>query len=85
MRASVIIPSYNAKERLELNLRALNEQSYDGEDVEVIVIDNGSTDDTMQLLDNFKLKYPMKVIRIEGNRVLPMAGMQGILKPKGIF
>jgi len=83
VRASVIIPSYNAKERLELNLRALNEQTYDREDVEVIVIDNGSTDNTMDLLDKFRLKYPMKVVRIEGNRGIAFGRNAGIYEARG--
>ena len=66
MKASIIIPSYNAKERLYyLNLTALNCQSNDGDDVEVVVIDNGSTDNTIEMLKCFELKYPMKIIRIE--------------------
>ncbi|NMA65036.1 MAG: glycosyltransferase family 2 protein [Clostridiaceae bacterium] len=83
MRASVIIPSYNAKERLKLNLCALNEQSYENNDVEVIVIDNGSTDDTMNLLDEFQLKYPMKTIRIEGNRGIAYGRNTGIYEAEG--
>ena len=67
MKASIIIPSYNSSERLYLNLLALNNQSYNGNDVEVIVVDNGSTDSTSLMLDNFELKYPFKRLRVEKN------------------
>lgn len=67
MKASIIIPSYNSSERLYLNLLALNNQSYNGNDIEVIVVDNGSTDSTSLMLDNFELKYPFKRLRVEKN------------------
>ena len=68
MKASIIIPSYNARQRLYLNLVALNNQSYEEDDIEVIVIDNGSNDNTLQMLKEFRLKYPMKILRIDENR-----------------
>ena len=44
MRLSVVVPAYNEEERLEPMLRAY--ASALGEDAEVIVVVNGSTDDT---------------------------------------
>ncbi|MGI6086079.1 MAG: glycosyltransferase [Acetivibrionales bacterium] len=83
MKASIIIPSYNANERLYLNLKALNCQSYDGDDVEVVVIDNGSFDNTIQMLENFELKYPMKIVRIEKNKGIAYGRNEGILRSEG--
>ena len=83
MKASIIIPSYNANERLYLNLTALNCQSYNGDDVEVVVIDNGSTDNTMEMLKDFELKYPLKIIRIDKNRGIAYGRNEGILNSEG--
>lgn len=83
LKASIIIPSYNARERLYLNLVALNCQSYDDDDVEVVVIDNGSNDNTMEMLKCFELKYPMKAIRIEQNRGIAYGRNEGILNSEG--
>jgi len=83
VKASIIIPSYNASERLYLNLKALNCQSYDGDDVEAVVIDNGSSDNTMEMLEHFRLKYPMKVIRIDKNRGIAYGRNKGILNSEG--
>ena len=60
MKASIIIPSYNSKERLYYNLLSLNNQDCDFEIFEVIVVDNGSNDDTLQMLKKFKAKYNLK-------------------------
>ncbi|NLU52513.1 MAG: glycosyltransferase family 2 protein [Clostridiaceae bacterium] len=83
MRASIIIPAYNARDRLDLNLKALNEQTWEGSDVEVIVIDNGSTDNTMSVLKNVRLKYPLKIIRLEENKGIAYARNAGIYESTG--
>lgn len=83
MKASIIIPSYNARQRLYLNLTALNNQSYEGDDVEVIVIDNGSNDNTMEMLKSFRLKYPMKILRIDKNRGIAQGRNEGVINAEG--
>ena len=83
MKASIIIPSYNARERLFLNLTALNNQDYNSEDAEVVVVDNGSCDHTHEMLQTFKLKFPLKVIRLEKNRGIARGRNEGILNASG--
>lgn len=43
---SVVIPAYNEQDYLEINLSSLANQSYFHDRYEVIVVDNGSTDST---------------------------------------
>ena len=83
MKASIIIPSYNAAERLLLNLEALNCQDYDQKDVEVIVVNNGSTDDTEKTLQFVNLKFPLKIITIEKNQGIARGRNQGIVHACG--
>ncbi|MCK9478221.1 MAG: glycosyltransferase [Firmicutes bacterium] len=83
MKASIIIPSYNSKERLRLNLLSLNCQDYPNDDIEIIVIDNGSDDNTMEMLKGAKLKYPHKFIRIEKNLGIANGRNKGILSATG--
>ena len=64
MKASVIIPSYNSKERLYYNLISLNNQDCDFNIFEVIVVDNGSNDNTLEILESFKDKFDFKFVRI---------------------
>lgn len=46
MQLSVIIPTYNRKDKLAKCLRALLAQTYPAEDFEIVVADDGSTDGT---------------------------------------
>ena len=54
---SVIIPAYNAEDTLGEQLDALAAQDYDGE-WELVVVDNGSTDDTTRVVEDYKRLLP---------------------------
>lgn len=83
MKASVIIPSYNSKDRLFYNLISLNNQDCDFNIFEVIVVDNGSNDNTLNMLENFKAKFVFKFMRLEKNRGIARGRNAGIKKAIG--
>lgn len=61
MTASIIIPTYNGASKLTTTLTALTRQTY--VDFEVIVVIDGSTDDTLSVLSPFrKILRNLKVI-----------------------
>jgi GT2 family glycosyltransferase len=55
----VIIPTYNSADTLEETLRALTGQELI-EYSEIIVVDDGSTDDTARMVKNFEVRYYRK-------------------------
>lgn len=56
-RFSVIIPAFNAGNTLSACLEALDQQSVSKEDYEVIVVDDGSSDNTSKIAKSFDIKY----------------------------
>jgi glycosyltransferase involved in cell wall biosynthesis len=60
---SIIIPTYNRVADLTILLRELGVQPGVGEDAEVIVVDDGSTDGTSAALAQLKLPYDVRCIR----------------------
>ncbi|SFM88697.1 glycosyltransferase [Marinobacter pelagius] len=50
---SVIVPYFNAGMQVEGLLRALSRQSYPHELLEVILVDNGSTDDSRNIIESY--------------------------------
>lgn len=60
VKASVVIPTYNRKAILEKTLRAITDQSVPADDYEVIVVDDGSTDGTGQMVQDL---YPNGNVR----------------------
>lgn len=83
MYASLIIPSYNACERLYYNLLSLNYQDCGFDNFEVIVIDNGSIDNTFEVLSNIDTNYKLKIIRSDKNMGRAFARNAGIKKSEG--
>lgn len=54
---SVVMPCHNAAPTIELQLEALSRQEWDG-DWEVVVSDNGSTDDTITRVERYRHRLP---------------------------
>ncbi len=53
---TVIVPAYNARETLPRCLEALSKQTYPKSLLRVIVVDDGSTDDTRHIAEKFGVK-----------------------------
>ncbi|MDR6550708.1 glycosyltransferase family 2 protein [Paenibacillus qinlingensis] len=83
MKGTIIIPSYNACERLYYNLLSLNLQDYPHDQFEVIVIDNGSADNTARMLSEFQASFRLEVVRIDENKGIAHGRNQGISKAAG--
>ena len=65
MLVSVIIPNYNGKRFLETCLNALRGQTYPPALTEIIVVDDSSTDDSIQFV---RERYPeVKIVRLTSN------------------
>jgi glycosyltransferase involved in cell wall biosynthesis len=84
---SVVIPTYNRKPILEKCLKALEMQklsvSTAVEDYEVVVVDDGSTDGTVQWLEECKNEFPHVQV-FEQNHQGPSAARNlGVLQAKG--
>ncbi len=57
MKVSVIVPAYNAQKFIGKCIEALLAQKYQRENYEIIVIDDGSTDRTSDIVRTYPVKY----------------------------
>lgn len=81
LRVSVIIPSWQQKDLLDHCLRSLETQTF--KDFETVVVDNGSTDGTAELVTQ---KFPQtKLVKLERNLGFAAAVNRGIEKNSGEY
>ncbi len=83
IKISVIIPAYNVEEYIEECLISVMNQTL--EDIEIICVDDGSTDDTLRILNNLKDEDSRICVISQENKGLSSARNQGILKSKGQY
>lgn len=65
IRLTVVIPVYNAEKTIELCLNSLYTQRYNNDDYEIICVNDGSTDGTLQILNKYREKANYKIITQE--------------------
>ena len=62
---SIIIPCYNYEKYIEKCIQSALDQTY--EIIEVIVVDNGSTDDSLKKINTFSHDKRVKIIKLDKN------------------
>jgi len=79
---SIIVPAYNASDRIEHTLNSLMNQTY--KNLEIIIVNDASKDDTLDLVMDFSAQDErIKIINLEKNVGVHEARMCGLRKSKG--
>lgn len=83
-KSSIIIPVYNAEKTLPYCLDSILNQTYT--DFEIILINDGSTDNSQEMIDTFKKRYP-KIIKsfYQKNSGIAKTRNKGIELSKGEY
>lgn len=84
MKISVIIPMYNEEDNVLRTLVEVNSVMKDYDDYEILVVDDGSKDDTYRLAEEFSSDNPhVRVIKQPVNMGMGRALRTGFLHSKG--
>lgn len=79
---SLIISVYNCERFIETALQSVFSQTLPCDNYEIIVVNDGSTDNTMNILDQYQDR--IKIIN-QPNQGLPISANRGILEAKGDY
>ena len=80
---SIIIPVYNSDKYLKRCLESVINQDFDK--IEIILVDDGSTDDSGQICDEYTKKYSNVFVYHKNNEGASLARMFGLRKAKGEY
>lgn len=77
---SVIIPTYNSEKTLEYSLKSIRQQRMNQKEIEILVIDGGSTDKTLDIAR----QYDAAILYNE-HRLPEFAKQQGMMAARGKY
>ena len=80
---SVILPCYNVQEYVERAIDSVVNQTYSN--IEVVAVNDGSTDDTLAVLDNLRTRFANLVVINQKNQGYGTAVQTGINHAKGTY
>jgi Glycosyltransferases involved in cell wall biogenesis len=85
-RISIIVTAHNYAEYLPRCLDSALDQTYPADNYEIVVVDDGSSDETPDLLSDYRFEHPemIRTIRLEGEG-LPSACNAGIKAAEGEY
>jgi dolichyl-phosphate beta-glucosyltransferase len=83
-RLSIVVPAYNEAARLPVTLPLLAEFCERHGSVELLIVDDGSTDSTAALIREFAIRYPfVRLLQNPGNRGKGYSVRHGMEKAEG--
>ena len=83
VQATVIIPAFNSAKTLRATIRSVTAQTF--KDLEIIVIDDGSTDDTRPLLAELQKHEPRLIVLKQKRSGVAAARNNGLAAAKGRY
>jgi dolichol-phosphate mannosyltransferase len=81
-KISIIIPTYNEKDNIAPLLSRVD-KALSGYNYEILIVDDGSKDGTIELASELAFKYPVKVIVRQDERGLATAVVHGLKSAAG--
>ncbi len=86
MLLSVVIPCYNEEKNIPLLLEKLDSSIKDNKEIEIILVNNGSTDNSKEVLQDLIPKYSFaRSVEIEVNQGYGNGILYGLSFAKGLF
>ena len=85
MNLSIVIPVYNSEKYLGNCLDSLIDQNLPPDELEIIAINDGSTDESLEILKSYQAKYPFIKIHDQENQGVSATRNLGIDLTKGKY
>lgn len=85
MKLSIIVPVYNVEPYIERCIRSLEQQNIPKQEYEIIIVNDGSQDRSIQIINKLRLEYSNIILVEKENGGLSSARNYGIKYAKGEY
>ncbi|MFA6057934.1 MAG: glycosyltransferase [Taibaiella sp.] len=85
MKLSIIIPVYNVEQYLQRCFDSVKGEANNATDCEIIFVNDGSTDNSLEIIKEYKLHYSFVTVIDQVNQGLSAARNVGIKESKGEY
>lgn len=85
MILSVVIPLFNCEEFIADTLRSLYRQGFEESDFEILIVNDGSTDDSISVVEHFLDKYSNIRVFCQPNLGVAAARNRGLEMSRGLY
>lgn len=82
---TILVPVYNSQDTLEACIASINDSTYDNELITVLLIDNGSKDDSYKIFEACQLKYDLSIQWLTSNQGKSKALNKGLFNSNGKY
>jgi glycosyltransferase involved in cell wall biosynthesis len=82
---SIIIPVFNEEKYIAKCLDSIIESDFDKSQMEVLLVDGGSKDKTIEIIKSYQQKYPFFKLLHNPKKIVPVAMNLGIKEAKGEY
>ena len=85
MQISIIIPLYNVEKYINICIHSILNQGLDSKDYEILIINDGSTDNSLNVVKKFEQKYYNIFVYTQKNEGVGSARNKGVSLAKGKY
>lgn len=85
LKLSIIIPIYNVEKYIGTTIESIYRQNLSNEEFEVILINDGSTDNSLKIINELSIKYNNIIVLTQENQGPSIARNKGISIAKGEY
>jgi glycosyltransferase involved in cell wall biosynthesis len=82
---SIVVPIYNEEKYIQSCLDSIINSDYDKEKLEVLLVDGGSNDKTVEIIKEYQKKYSFFKLLHNPKKIVPVAMNIGIKNAKGEY
>jgi cellulose synthase/poly-beta-1,6-N-acetylglucosamine synthase-like glycosyltransferase len=85
LKVSIVVPCLNEESFIYENLTSLINSDYPSDSVEILVIDGGSTDRSLEIIRKFQEQYNNVILLSNPKKITPVSLNMGILRSTGDY